>query len=317
MTTVFRWQVFSVLLALLALGFGAETNRPKWSEIEYIAPVERSLGSDVIYFDGLPRDQNPEVEAHFDSALVLIDNSDFMGAIAELEALTPIVEGSELAAMYNLVGWCLLGEEELDDAISRYLISSEIAQGASDQVGQAIALDQIGSTYFVNDGPPDSSLSYLQQSLALYQTLGDQKGIAADLGAIGSVYHDLGQHDTALKCKRAALAVEVANSDWSAAGSEVLWTGDIFLDQSQPDSALACYLKSLQYYAGSNYDVSEPLVTEPRVEALQSAGQGVVRCGGSEARQDTIRPRCARGQTRTAEVLTGVHPNRPALGARR
>jgi tetratricopeptide (TPR) repeat protein len=260
MKTGSRWQVFIVLLALPALGFGTETNQPKWSEIEYIAPVERSVGSDVIYFDGLPRDQNPNVEVHFDSALKLIDNSDYMGAIAELEALTPIVEGSELAATYNLVGWCLLGEDELDDAIFRYHVSWEIALGASDQVGQAVALDQIGSTYFVNDGPPDSSLKYFQQALALYQTLGDQQGIAGDLGAIGSVFHDLGQHDTALKYKRAALAVELANSDWSAAGSELLWTGDIFLDQSRPDSALGCYFRSLQYYAGAHYDVSEPLV---------------------------------------------------------
>jgi tetratricopeptide (TPR) repeat protein len=253
-------HVFILVSTFLSLGFGIEASRPRWSEIEYIAPVERSLGSDVIYFDGLPRDMNPEVEAHFDSALVVIDNSDFMGAIAELEALTPIVEGSELAAVFNLVGWCLLGEDELDDAIFRYHLSWEIAQGASDQIGQAVALDQIGSTYFINDGPPDSSLKYFQQALALYQTLGDQQGTAACLGAIGSVFHDLGRLDTALRCKRAALAVEVANSDWRAAGSEVLWTGDIFLDQLQPDSALSCYFRSLQFYAGSYYDVNEPLV---------------------------------------------------------
>lgn len=251
--------VGALVLALLALGFGAEANHRRWSETT-LQPVERSLGSDVLYFDGLPNDLNPDVKTPFDSALKLVDAGDFSGAAEQLQTITAGTQGSEAAAVYNLIGWCRLGNDELDDAIAGYHTSLGIAQGASDLTGQAVALDQIGATYFVNDGPPDSALKYLQQSLALYRTLNDQKGIYTDLGTLASVFDELGQDDSALSYHQAAITAETVNSDWDACGSEELWMGDILFKQNQADSALTCFLRSEKYYFGKDFDVNEPLV---------------------------------------------------------
>ncbi len=79
-------------------------------------------------------------------------------------------------------------------------------QQAKDQVGEGLALNDIGVSYHRLAQYPEA-LQYLQQALDLRRKVGPRGGEGMTLDGLASVYQDLGQYEEALKTYQQALPI--------------------------------------------------------------------------------------------------------------
>ena len=87
----------------------------------------------------------------------------------------------------------------------------ELAQKIGDKKGLALALKNMGISYYARDN--QESLRYWEKSLAVYRELKDSSGVANLLSNIGAIYMNEADDKTAAKYFMDALAIAETISD--------------------------------------------------------------------------------------------------------
>lgn len=90
------------------------------------------------------------------------------------------------------------------------------------------------------------ALNSLEKSLLIREELGDKKGIAESLAAIGSVYSKSGKLDQALEYLQKCLLLRKEIDDQSGESESYLRIGGAFLGKGELDSALEYFHKSMK-----------------------------------------------------------------------
>ncbi|MCX6828422.1 MAG: tetratricopeptide repeat protein, partial [candidate division Zixibacteria bacterium] len=152
---------------------------------ESVKKLENALGQKP-YLDGLTQSP-PPVFNPFKKGLDLMAQSKWDEAIVEFKISMKEAKGSQLVALYNLIGICYDTPGKLDSALSSYNKSLELARQFADRMGEANALGNIGNIYYAK-GDLDAALKYQQEALKIDREIGYKQGEASDLGNIGLIY---------------------------------------------------------------------------------------------------------------------------------
>ena len=171
---------------------------------ESVKKLEIALGQKP-YLDGLAQSPPPVFDP-FAKGLDLMAQSKWDEAIAQFKESMKEAKGSEIVALYNLIGLCYYTPGKLDSALSSYDNSFKLARQFEDSEGEAAALGNIGLIY-LDKGDLDAALKYLQETLKIDREIGYKQGEASALGNIGLIYSDKGDLDAALKYHQEALKI--------------------------------------------------------------------------------------------------------------
>jgi tetratricopeptide (TPR) repeat protein len=149
-------------------------------------------------------------------------------------------KGTELVALYNLIGLCYYTPSRLDDALKNYEESARLAEQFGDERGRASALGYIGMIYSTM-GEPDMALKCYEEALAIAREIGYQQGVAANLGNIGGIYSTIGELDKALEYHEEALAMHRESGHQQGVAADLGNIGHIYDAKGEPDKALKYY----------------------------------------------------------------------------
>jgi len=151
------------------------------------------------------------------------------------EAWTDFAEVSfRLQGHYQLIGFYQRAFE-----LNQAVLAKNI-----DAKTNARALNNIGQIYKVK-GDYDTALRYWEQSLAIYQELGDRQGEGTTLNNISQIYQAKGDYNTALRYLEQSLGIVQEIGDRQGEGTTLNNIGLIYHSKDDYDTALGYYEKSL------------------------------------------------------------------------
>jgi len=127
---------------------------------------------------------------------------------------------------HNLLGMTFHTEQRYEEALThmRQAVSLARAHGGY-QRGLAAALNSLGWVHALL-GNAQQAFTYSQQSLVLFQDLGDRWGEAAALDTIGYAHHHLGHHQQAVSYFEQALAIDKELGDLYSPATDYDHLGD-------------------------------------------------------------------------------------------
>jgi len=171
---------------------------------ENIKNVEKHLGI-PLYVDGLP-EAEPLVFDPFFAGTKLMADYKWVDAIKAFQGALKQATGSQMAALYNLIGICYFTTGKLNEALENYELCLKLARQFRDKEGEAVALGNIGLIYQVK-GDLDKALEYHGAALKIARDIGNRDGEANQLGNIGLIYRVKGDLDKALEYLEEALKI--------------------------------------------------------------------------------------------------------------
>lgn len=92
----------------------------------------------------------------------------------------------------------------------------------------------------------EDSLYNLMDALSVFQNIGDQQGTAKALNAVGAVYFDLGNFDSALDFFTKSLDKSREAGDTRREIAALNNIGEVYREQSKPDEALRFYFEGME-----------------------------------------------------------------------
>ncbi|MFX1536432.1 MAG: tetratricopeptide repeat protein, partial [Promethearchaeota archaeon] len=92
----------------------------------------------------------------------------------------------------------------------------------------------------------DDALHYFQQAYEIHKRLGDQHGMATDLGSIGSIYTDKGEQKKALEYQQQAYEIYERLGHIEAMEVPLSVMGGIYMDTGDPAKALEFFFKAYE-----------------------------------------------------------------------
>jgi tetratricopeptide (TPR) repeat protein len=167
----------------------------------------------------------------FDSALA---------ALAELEEVAP----ADRAAALMTFGDALMFTEQYARAEEFLNESLALARAVNDRVGEASALNSLGSIRS-GVGAPADALRLHEDALALYQQLGVPAGISRSLHLVAENLRDLGSLERSARMLEQAVAIDTERGDRHAAMTSLHSLGDVALQARDPRAAAAHYRAAL------------------------------------------------------------------------
>ncbi len=175
-------------------------------------------------------------------ALEITDNT-----VRSLEAQTPAYTErlNQKAALHQLLAgaWFEIGNNRL--AISELQKAISIATITANKKLQPELFTDM-ATMLQKKGASDKALEYFLKALRIYETAGNQLGIAQTQTLIGNVYFGLEDFDNANRFYRTAAGIHTRQGN--KAGVALLYTnlGDIYCKTGQYDSAWTYYFGSVE-----------------------------------------------------------------------
>ena len=115
---------------------------------------------------------------------------------------------------------------------------------SSDRQIEAEALGQTGKQY-LHIGGYETALSFLQQSLAIQQEIGDKSGEGTTLNNISQIFKARGDYETALSFLQQSLAIQQEIGDKSGEGTTLNNISQIFKARGDYETALSFLQQSL------------------------------------------------------------------------
>jgi signal transduction histidine kinase len=143
-----------------------------------------------------------------------------------------------------LMGTISLHMEVLEEAISYYFQSAEVAEKTGDEQRQASAYAQIGRIYW-RSCDYQMALDYLHRALALYEKLAAMPYMADTLNNTGLVYMSLKEHKQALRYYRQALEIYGTLEDLQGQANALGNIGTAFEQLGRTQKALRYCHKAL------------------------------------------------------------------------
>jgi tetratricopeptide (TPR) repeat protein len=134
------------------------------------------------------------------------------------------------------------------------------ACAADDPQTRADARGQTGKQY-IHIGDYDTALSYLKQSLAIQQEIGDKSGEGATLNNISQIFKARGDYDTALSYLKQSLAITQEIGDVAGLCATLFNIGHIHLQNEEGHEALSAWLQV--------YRLAKPMQLTQALDALE------------------------------------------------
>ena len=206
--------------------------------------MQRDMHKMALYLDGLPKSTGP-VRLSYDAGMDAMRACEWDEAIGYFRKAMIDAKGTQLVALFNLIGLCHYTPGRLDDALRNYEESVRLAEQFGDKKGRAYALGSLGHIYSVK-GEPDKGLKYCEEGLAMAREIGYQQGVSAALGSLGLIYSYRGRLDRALKYQEEALAVDREIGYQQGVASDLGNIGSIYYSMGEFDEALRHYEESLE-----------------------------------------------------------------------
>ncbi len=128
-------------------------------------------------------------------------------------------------------------ERNPDSAIYFAGLQLQLSRSIKNQLGEATALSRIGRAYNIK-GDYAKSMTYLIQSVPLFEALKDSVGLANNYNHIGNVNKGNEKYDLALYYYRKCLQIARSINDVEDQMIGSMNIGSIYLEQKQTDSAL-------------------------------------------------------------------------------
>ena len=139
---------------------------------------------------------------------------------------------------------------EPDESIRFGNQANELAQKSDFKKGVAYALKNIGLAYYTK-GKYSETLGYWQQSLKLFEVIGDQTGVSNLLNNIGAIYFNLGNDDQAIEYYLKSLKVSEQLGDKLRIASALTNIGTVYSHKpATHDLALKYCLRALKISEG-------------------------------------------------------------------
>lgn len=146
-----------------------------------------------------------------------LNTNDILRAVSIFEEIiegwTKLNNEEQVANHQNNISWALMfiGKKERGEALTQQALTYH--QRSDNVSGQCLSLNNLGGLYFYGFGQPRKALNYFNQSLALREQLGDERGIGFVKIFIGSCYSECGAYEKAQKTYEEAFAIHRARKD--------------------------------------------------------------------------------------------------------
>ena len=135
---------------------------------------------------------------------------------------------------------------------------------SDDQQIQSEALGQLGKQH-LHTGDYETALSYLKQSLAIRQEIGDRSGEGTTLNNISQIYDARGDYETALSYLKQSLAIQQEIGDASGLCATLFNIGHIHWNNEEQTEALEAWL--------TVYKLARQINLAQALEALEDLGK--------------------------------------------
>ncbi|OYD15864.1 hypothetical protein CH330_04565 [candidate division WOR-3 bacterium JGI_Cruoil_03_51_56] len=173
-----------------------------------LAGVRTELGRTMEYLDGLPK-AKPAVRKPFEKGYAAMRGHRWDEAIGYFVQAMRKASGTQLVALFNLMGLCHYTPGRLKQALETYEWSARIARRLNDKEGKAAALGNIALIYRAK-GELDKALDYAKEGLRIQREIGDRRNEVQRLMAIGLLLADSGKLDEAQESYDKALTIHRA-----------------------------------------------------------------------------------------------------------
>lgn len=228
-----------VLLRLLAVALVEKQYNHRWQVMEYQC---NGLVGDWLMKQKLPPPEQALLEVAADYQLYLFDNERGTGeqALAVHRALQTAGRQAQadqfvleyIVGWYNRAGlYMTLLKEWLPD----------ICRSEDDKT-RAEGLNQTGKQY-LHTGDYDKAGSYLEQSLAIWQEIGDKASVGTTLNNISQIFKVRGDYDHALSYLEESLAISKEIGDASGLCTALFNMAHIYWQNKQQQKAMATWLQ--------------------------------------------------------------------------
>ncbi|MER5981768.1 tetratricopeptide repeat protein [Streptomyces sp. NPDC001787] len=177
--------------------------------------------------------------------------------------------------------------------VHRMLAGSEMRMGSDRQVvahlGQAIRLSgleagdagrlslarslHMRAIALRRRGDPAGAREDYRKALDMFRDLRDPVGEAAALNGLGTLRHDHGEYDAALRDCGDALRIFETTTDLNGTANVLVTLGKIHLSRSERDEALLVYQRSIGIYRDLGYWPNEARTLRRYAEVLTAAGR--------------------------------------------
>ena len=174
--------LLGVVLAVFLYKRGASRRQVKDLQ-DNVTALREDVSRMVEYLDGLPKAAEP-VRNPFAKGRAAMKASPWDEAIAHFNRAKKHASGTQLVALFNLIGLCHTTPGRWNKAIASYEESARLAAEFDDRKGRAAALHNLG-VILQNRGEYVKAREKYQQSLKLERELGDRRGIAITHGQLG------------------------------------------------------------------------------------------------------------------------------------
>ncbi len=144
-----------------------------------------------------------------------------------------------IADVYSIMG-------NRNNTILYYKKAITILKEEGDSINYASALENLGDEYNLNFSKPDSALILFKQSGAIFKALGNQTGIAYNLGNTGLAYAQKGDNISAEKNITQAIELLTELGDYYPICVYLTYMSDIYAERKDLKSAFSYAEKSLE-----------------------------------------------------------------------
>jgi serine phosphatase RsbU (regulator of sigma subunit) len=127
----------------------------------------------------------------------------------------------------------------------------EIAEQKSNQLHQALALNNIGNGY-LNLADYKTCLTYYLKALKIQESLNNKKGILSCSGSIGNIFIELSRPDDAIKYFERGLQISYEIGNKNGVASCLISLGTIYSNKKEHKKGLGYFFQSLKLFQEVN-----------------------------------------------------------------
>lgn len=150
----------------------------------------------------------------------------------------------EMGQLYTDIASVYAGMDNRKNVMQYYSNAIEILEGLDDNIGYAIALENLGDSY-LEWGEPDSALVLFNKSGPIFKAQNRNQYLAYNLGNKGLAFAQKGQEIKAEENISEAIAILEELGDYRPITVYLTYMSDIYADKNDWDAAFGYSLRSL------------------------------------------------------------------------